>query len=237
MTGWRLEVFEELTSTSTVCAERARAGEADGLAVLALRQSAGRGSRGRVWQAPEDNLNLSVLLRPKRPAAEAGMFALLAGVAVAEAVELLTSLTVTLKWPNDILLGQVKLGGILIDAVPSGLGLDWLVIGIGINLREAPRIEGRRTAALGEHGIELSPQTVANAVLERLEHWQDAPAETIRLAWLARAHGIGTPIEIQAGGKLLQGSFAGLSPAGELLLQTENRIEAISTGEVLLGPP
>ena len=237
MTGWRLEVFEELTSTSTVCAERARAGEAGGLAVLALRQSAGRGSRGRVWQAPEGNLNLSVLLRPKRPAAEAGMFALLAGVAVAEALERLTSLTVTLKWPNDILLGQAKLGGILIDAVPSGLGLDWLVIGIGINLREAPRIEGRRAAALGENGIELSPQTVAKAVLERLEHWQDASAVAIRLAWLARAHGIGTPIEIQAGGRVLQGSFAGLSSAGELLLQSENRIEAISTGEVLLGPP
>jgi BirA family biotin operon repressor/biotin-[acetyl-CoA-carboxylase] ligase len=237
LTGWRLEVFEELASTSTLCAERARAGEAGGLAVLALRQSAGRGSRGRVWQAPEGNLNLSVLLRPRRPAAEAGMFALLAGVAVAEALESITSLAVTLKWPNDILFRQAKLGGILIDAVPSGLGLDWLVIGIGINLREAPRIEGRRTTALGEHGVELPPQTVANAVLERLEHWQDAPAAAIMQVWLARAHGIGTPIEVLAGGKLLQGSFAGLTPAGELLLRSEDRIEAISTGEVLLGPP
>ncbi len=220
-----------------MCAERARAGEAGGLAVLALRQSAGRGSRGRVWQAPEGNLNLSVLLRPQRPAAEAGMFALLAGVAVAEALESLASPAVVLKWPNDILLGQAKLAGILIDAVPSGLGLDWLVIGIGINLREAPRIEGRRTIALGEYGIELAPQTVANAVLERLEYWQNAPSAAIMQAWLARAHGIGTPIEVQTGGKLLQGSFAGLTLAGELLLQSENRIEAISTGEVLLGPP
>ena len=237
MTGWRLEVFEELPSTSTECAERARAGEAGGLAVLALRQSAGRGSRGRVWQAPEGNLNLSVLLRPRRPAAEAGMFALLAGIAVAEVLESLASLTVMLKWPNDVLLGQAKLAGILIDAVPSGLWLDWLVIGIGINLREAPRIEGRCATGLGEYGVALPPQTVANAVLERLEHWQDAPAEAIMQAWLARAHAIGTPIEVQAGGRVLQGSFAGLSPAGELLLQCENRIEAISTGEVLLGPP
>lgn len=237
MTSWRLEVFEELTSTSTVCAERARAGEAGGLAVLALRQSAGRGSRGRVWQAPEGNLNLSVLLRPQRPAAEAGMFALLAGIAVAEALERLTPLTATLKWPNDVLLGQAKLAGILIDAVPSGVGLDWLVIGIGMNLREAPRIESRRTTALGEHGVELAPQTVANAVLERLSHWQDAPSAAITQAWLARAHAIGTPIEIQAGSRVLQGSFAGLSPAGELLLKSETRIETVCTGEVLLGPP
>lgn len=237
MTGWRLEVFEELASTSTECAERARAGEAEGLAVLALRQSAGRGSRGRVWQAPEGNLNLSLLLRPRRPAAEAGMFALLAGVAVAEALDSLTSLAVSLKWPNDVLLGGAKLAGILIDALPSGARLDWLVIGIGMNLREAPGIQGRRTTALGEYGVDLAPQTVAGAILVRLEHWQDAPSTEIAQAWLARTHPLGTPMEIQAGAKLLQGSFAGLSPAGELLLQCENRIEAVSTGEVLLGPP
>lgn len=237
MTGWRLEVFEELASTSNECTERARAGEAGGLAVLALRQIAGRGSRGRVWQAPQGNLNLSVLLRPRRLAAEAGMFALLAGIAVAEALETLADITVTLKWPNDVLLGQAKLAGILIDAAPAGLGLDWLVIGIGVNLREAPRIEGRQTTSLGEHGVELEPLIVAHAVLERLRHWQDESSAAIRDAWLLRAHAIGTPIEVHAGGRRLQGSFAGLSVGGELLLRAENRIETISTGDVLLGPP
>ncbi len=165
------------------------------------------------------------------------MMALLAGIAVAEALEELASLRVTLKWPNDVLLDQAKLAGILIDAVPAGAGLDWLVIGIGINLREAPRIEGRQTTALGEHGVELTPEVAANAVLERLGHWQDAPAAVITEAWLSRAHGIGTPLAVQSGAKRLQGSFAGLTPSGELLLQCKNRIEAISTGEVLLGPP
>jgi BirA family biotin operon repressor/biotin-[acetyl-CoA-carboxylase] ligase len=207
------------------------------LAVLALRQTEGRGSRGRVWQAPEGNLNLSVLLRPRRPAAEAGMFALLAGIAVAEAFEALTPVAPTLKWPNDVLLGQAKLAGILIDAVPAGAGLDWLVIGIGANLRGAPRIEGRLTTALGEHGVALEPRMAANAVLERLGHWLDASPALIRETWLSRAHAIGAPIEVHAGGQRLQGSFAGLSPTGELLLRTENRIETISTGEVLLGPP
>jgi BirA family biotin operon repressor/biotin-[acetyl-CoA-carboxylase] ligase len=190
-----------------------------------------------MWQAPEGNLNLSVLLRPNRLAAEAGMFALLAGIAVAEAVEFLTRFTVTLKWPNDVLLGQAKFAGILIDAAPAGATLDWLVIGIGINLREAPGIEGRNTTALGEHGVELTPEIVANAVLERLGKWIDAPSAAIRAAWLSRAHAIGTPIEVRAGGQMLQGGFAGLTPTGELLLQSENRIETISTGEVLLGPP
>jgi BirA family biotin operon repressor/biotin-[acetyl-CoA-carboxylase] ligase len=235
LTGWRLEVFAELASTSTECTERARAGEAAGLAVMAHRQSAGRGSRGRVWQAPEGNLNLSVLLRPQRPAAEAGMFALLAGVAVAEALESLTPLAVSLKWPNDVLLGGAKLAGILIDAAPAGAGLEWLVIGIGINLRAAPQIEGRLTTALGDQGIDLAPEPVAAAVLARLAHWQDAPADAIVESWLCRAHPLGTQIEVRTGGQCLQGSFAGLSRTGELLLRSENRIETISTGEVLLG--
>lgn len=164
------------------------------------------------------------------------MFALLAGIVVTEALETLTPLTFTLKWPNDVLLGGAKLAGVLIDAAPAEAGLDWLVIGIGINLREAPRIEGRMTTALGEHGVELAPERAAKAVLERLGHWQDAPSAAIVDSWLSRAHVIGTPIEVHTAGQLLRGSFAGLSRAGELLLCSENRIEVISTGEVLLGP-
>lgn len=236
MTGWRLDVFDELESSSTACAARARAGEAEGLAVLALKQTAGRGSRGRAWQAPEGNLNLSVLLRPQRPAAEAGMFALLAGVAVAEALQALTGLTPTLKWPNDLLLDGAKLGGILIDAASAGDRLDWLVIGIGVNLRAAPVIGGRKTIALGEKGAELAAETAARAILERLGQWRDAPAAAITAAWLARGHEPGTPIMVCAGEERWQGRFAGLSPRGELRLHCGDRIELISTGEVLLGP-
>lgn len=163
------------------------------------------------------------------------MFALLAGIAVAEALEALTPAKITLKWPNDILLGGAKLAGILIDAVPHAEKLDWLVIGIGANLRDAPHIEGRMTTSLAAHGITLAPQTLASTVLDRVTHWQDQPGEKIRTEWLARGHPAGTPLTIHAGGRILQGSFIGLSPAGELLLQSENRIDTISTGDVLLG--
>ncbi len=235
MIAWRLEIFEELGSTSDLCAARAKQGEAEGLAILALRQTAGRGSRGRIWQAPAGNLNLSVLLRPARPAAQAGMFALLAGVAVAEALEALSAPPTMLKWPNDILLGGAKLAGILIDAAPAGPKLDWLSIGIGMNLAQAPEVPGRATTALAEHGLEITPQDAANAILARLARWHDAAGEDIQQAWLARAHPVGTHIAIQRAGGSLSGTFAGLSPAGELLLQDKNRIEPISTGDILLG--
>jgi BirA family biotin operon repressor/biotin-[acetyl-CoA-carboxylase] ligase len=233
--AWRLEVFDELGSTSDLCTGRARAGEAEGLAVMALKQTAGRGSRGRSWQAPVGNLNFSVLIRPSLPAALAGIFSLSAGLAVVEALEQFFAPPTILKWPNDVLIADAKLAGILIDAAPVGQHLDWLVIGIGVNLRNAPEIPGRSTTSLAAHHVDLGPHDAAAAILARLSSWQDADPFDIRSAWLARAHPIGTALEIRGAHQTHIGTFAGLSPAGELLLQTKNRIEPISTGDVMLG--
>ncbi len=235
MIAWRLEIFDELGSTSDTCTARAREGEPEGLAILALKQTAGRGSRGRSWQAPPGNLNLSILLRPNSPSALAGMFSLLAGIAVAEALEAFFAPPTMLKWPNDILIGGAKLAGILIDAAPNGAKLDWLCIGIGMNLAYSPQIPGRLTTSLAAHGCTLAPEDAANAILARLAHWQSANPATIQQSWLARAHPIGTQINIQSPQGDKSGTFAGLSLAGELLLRRNNRIEPISTGDVLLG--
>jgi len=240
VTAWRLTKFETLPSTSDYCVSRAKEGQPAGLAVLARRQTAGRGSRGREWQAPEGNLNLSVLVRPARPAAESGIFALLAGLAVAQAVAgfLPAGPAPLLKWPNDVLLTDAKLAGVLIDAAPAGPAIDWLVIGIGINLCAAPEIPGRAVTTLLAHGADISADQAADAVLQSLSRWLDALAQTgpaaIRDAWLARAHAIGTPVTIRAVHGSKTGSFAGLSPHGALLLARDNQIERIDTGEILL---
>ena len=235
MIAWRLERHDELGSTSDECIARAKAGAEAGLAVQARRQVSGRGSRGREWVAPEGNLNLSVLLRPDRPAVEAGLFSLLAGIAVAEALAPRIQTAPMLKWPNDVLLDGAKLAGILIDAVPRGDRLDWLVIGIGVNLAAAPDIPGRRTTSLSAHGGHFSADDAADAVLAGLEAWHDAPGARIRDAWLARAHPVGTPLTVRGARGELRGSFAGLSAQGELLLRNKDRIDPISTGEILLG--
>jgi BirA family transcriptional regulator, biotin operon repressor / biotin---[acetyl-CoA-carboxylase] ligase len=233
--AWRLERHDELGSTSDECIARAKAGEAAGLAVQARRQLAGRGSRGRGWTAPEGNLSLSVLLRPGRPAAEAGLFSLLAGIAVAEALAPRSTTVPMLKWPNDVLLAGAKLAGVLIDAMPEGDRLDWLVVGIGVNLAAAPEIPGRRTTSLRAHGGNLSADDAADAILAGLAAWHDAPGSRIREAWLARAHPVGTPLTVRGAQGERQGSFAGLSETGELLLRDKDRIEPVSTGDILLG--
>ncbi len=235
MIAWRLELYPELGSTSGEIIQRAKAGEPAGLAVLAFRQTAGRGSRGRAWSAPEGNLNLSILLRPGHPAAQAGLFSLMSGIAVVEALEALGAKNLMLKWPNDVLHNGAKLAGILIDAAPGETGLDWLAMGIGINLAAAPEIPGRRAVALAAQGLRITPEAAARAILARLEPWLEAPSSAIHAAWLARAHPPGTPLEIAYAGQRLSGSFAGLSTYGELLLRCEDRIETINAGDVLLA--
>jgi BirA family transcriptional regulator, biotin operon repressor / biotin---[acetyl-CoA-carboxylase] ligase len=239
--AWRLESYDALESTSDTCVARAKAGEPEGLAVLALRQTSGRGSRGRQWQSLAGNLNLSLLLRPRLPASESGVFPLLAGVAVAKAVEtFLPDYAVPmLKWPNDVLLGGAKLAGILIDAAPRGALLDWLVIGVGINLAQTPEIPGRLTTKLAAHGGHAEPLAAAQAVLNHLAFWLDrlslSGAAPILDTWLERAHPIGTELQVRGAQDTINGRFAGLSSIGELLLNVENRIERFQTGEILLG--
>jgi len=232
---WRLKILDEVGSTSDVCIAAAEAGEPAGYAVMAHLQTAGRGSRGRNWQAPAGNLNLSVLLRPERDAAEAGLASLRAGVAVADALAQLGATGITLKWPNDLLLGDAKLGGILIDTVLRGHSLDWLVVGIGVNLAQAPALTDRKLTSLRDHGLNIEPASAAAAILERLAHWETVATSAMIDAWTARAHPAGTPLVVRTAAGALYGAFAGLTAAGELRLATADETMVISTGDVLLG--
>ena len=225
--------------------ERARAGAPDGLAILAENQTAGRGSRGRQWVCPPGNLYLSVLLRPRNHAEEAGagQWALLAGVALVETLALFAASpeALMLKWPNDVLSDGAKLAGILVDAAMTvDAGSDWLVVGVGANLASAPVIEGRQVAALvTPDGVPAPAEEVAKVFLTNLERWRGVLAiagfAPIRDAWLEHAHPLGTAVSIKDALRTRTGVFAGLSVRGELLLSSGDAIHTISTGDVLLG--
>jgi BirA family biotin operon repressor/biotin-[acetyl-CoA-carboxylase] ligase len=169
------------------------------------------------------------------------MFPLLAGIAAADAIKaaLPAGPTPMLKWPNDVLLISQKCAGLLIDATQAQNHIEWLVIGIGINVAYAPELPGRPTTCLAAHGAKTTAIAVAQAVLDHLSTWlgifQTSGPTKIIPAWLARAHAFGTPLEVKFHDETATGAFAGLSPTGELLLQMENRIETYRTGEILLG--
>jgi BirA family biotin operon repressor/biotin-[acetyl-CoA-carboxylase] ligase len=238
--GWRLKVFESLDSTSDLCRSLAVAGEPEGLAVLARRQEKGRGRGGREWLSAPGNLFLSVLLRPRGPVREGGLWSLLAAVALAETVaSLLPDPSVlTLKWPNDLLLEGRKLAGILLDSAGDASGgLAWLVIGFGLNLAAAPEVPNRAIASLAEVAMAPPPERVAEALLARLDHWRRVRLiegfAPVRAAWLSRAQPIGAPITLKLGGSDVGGSFAGLGDDGSLLLHAGGRVCAFAAGEIV----
>lgn len=226
--GWRLRQFETVESTSDLCVTLAQAGEPAGLALLAARQTHGRGSRGRDWQTLPGNLALSVLLRPSHP--EVGHWALLAAVALAEA---LTPAPVQLKWPNDLMLDGRKLGGVLVDtAWTPGGGLAWLVIGFGANLCAAPDLPDVTVAP----GVREA-RDVAHQVLARLDYWTASLAQNgfgpVRRAWLDRGPVLGGLLLLMLGRDQIAGTFAGLADNGALLLQSGGKVHAFATGQVL----
>ncbi|UFN50075.1 biotin--[acetyl-CoA-carboxylase] ligase [Roseomonas sp. OT10] len=239
---WRLEVHDSLPSTSTLLTARAEAGEPEGLAVLALRQTAGRGTQGRSWTAPAGNLSLSLLLRPQTPLREMPRWSLLAGVALAEALGsfLAAPARLRLKWPNDLLLDDRKCAGILVEAGPGAGGVPgWLVIGIGANLAAAPSLPDRPTASLAMAGIvPPSPEAAARAVLQRLDHWRGRLAREgfgpVRDAWLRFGPPIGTPLALRgtAGQPDRRGRFAGLAEDGALQLDTAGGVTLVASGEL-----
>lgn len=238
--GWRLVIHDTLRSTSDYCRARALAGEPEGLAVLARRQTAGRGTNGRVWQSPLGNLHVSVLLRPVEPARTASQWSLLAGVALADALGrwLPQPRALTLKWPNDALLDGRKLAGILTESVTAPDGtLAFLIIGIGVNLAAAPALPDRPTAALADVTTPPVPEVFARALLDHLDRWRDVRARDgfapVRAAWLARGPGEGAPVLLRLGAMTRSGAFAGLGADGSLLLAAEGRVQAFAAGEVL----
>ncbi|WP_287787016.1 biotin--[acetyl-CoA-carboxylase] ligase [Acidiphilium sp.] len=241
--GWRLETYERLPSTSDLCVARARAGEAEGLAIVAGQQTKGRGRGQRVWLSPPGNLALSALLRPRTPLAIAGQWALLAGVALFEALAAIApalAVELRLKWPNDVMLTGAKLAGILIEGATDAAGhSDWLVLGFGANLVAAPAFPDRRTIALAERMTPPAPIALAERILGGLAAWgavlRQSGFARIREAWLAYAHPLGTALSVDCGGVKCHGYFAGLDEVGALLLETGGGIRKFPTGEVMLG--
>jgi len=236
--GWLLEVHPELPSTSSHLVALAREGAPDGLAVLALRQTAGRGRSGRPWCDSPGNLALSILVRPSHPAREAPQWSLLAGVALIEAARAVDPEpgALSLRWPNDLLRQGAKCAGILAESAlsPEG-GLAWMVLGIGANLSHAPPVPGRATACLGR----TEPQEAfAARLLDRISAWRRVRDTEgfgpIREAWSAHGPARGQRIVARCGQGTVAGGFAGLGEDGSLLLDTgQGAVLRIAVGEVV----
>jgi BirA family biotin operon repressor/biotin-[acetyl-CoA-carboxylase] ligase len=227
----RIRVVERTGSTNADLLADQTVTEGDWL--VALTQDAGRGRQGREWVSESGNFFGSTLVSLRRSDPPAASLSLAAGLSLIEAVELVApDLPLMLKWPNDLLLGTSKLGGILLER--NG---DRVVAGFGLNLGKAPKIEGRDVAAL--NGVML-PQAftplLAGSFARLLGLWRSSEPEAFAMAWLARAHPVGARLTIQsAPGETTTGRFEGIERDGALRLRREDgNIDVVRAGDVEL---
>jgi len=240
----------ETGSTNAEAMNRALAGERLPFWLIADRQTAGRGRSGRAWVSEQGNLHASLALPLGCGPAIASQLSIVAGVAVIDALAAVIPPSTgcpqpRLKWPNDILIGPAKLGGILIETASlspgngpsSGLVA---IIGIGLNLAHAPPIEGRAVTSLSSHACSIYLKSMIDALASALAHslilWDEgAGFQAVRMFWLERALPIGTPLTVNAGPEPASGTFAGLDHDGALLLADPGgRIARYTFGDVTL---
>ena len=230
-------------STNAEAARRAP-DTAGPLWILGLRQTAGRGRRGRAWSDPEGNFAATLVMRPPGGPASAALRSFVAALALHEALAIATGspAALALKWPNDVLLNGGKVAGILLESLGSRSG-DALAVGIGVNLRHAPPTDPAAAhppvSIERETGVSLTPEALLDLLAPAFAHWEGQLATfgfaPIRSAWLARAARLGQPIVARTQTDALSGTFETLAEDGALLLRTATGPVRVAAADVFFS--
>lgn len=239
--GQPLYYFHQIGSTNDEAARLADRGAPQGTTVVASAQTAGRGRFGRTWFSPPGaGLYVSVICRDRRAAP---YLSLAGGVAVAEGVRVATGLPVEIKWPNDIVIEtgrgrRRKLAGILAEGSTSSDGLQYVVLGFGINLRPAaypPEIADLATSLETELGRQVDAGPVLAATLVALNRWLSHLAAgnsaPLLAAWRGLApSAVGAPVEWDAPSGVRSGRTLGVDDDGALRVSVDGGVERIISG-------
>jgi BirA family transcriptional regulator, biotin operon repressor / biotin---[acetyl-CoA-carboxylase] ligase len=236
---FRLEAFARIDSTNDAAKARALEGAPEGTLIAAEEQARGRGRGGRGWVSARGNLHASLVLRPQCSARDAAQLGFAAALAVFEAAESVLSpqAPLSLKWPNDVLLGGAKFAGILLESKARDDGaLEWLVVGIGVNLVSSPTGTEFPATNLAAHGAGVTAEQflpiLAGRLLAWYEAWRARGFAALRDPWLARAHRPGARLRVRTGARFDEGRFAGLDAEGRLLFDGPMGRVALSAADV-----
>jgi len=240
--NFRLLEFDEIDSTNVQAKRLAVSGAEDGALIWAHRQTEGRGRRGRRWTSEHGNLFLSLILRPACTPLQAAQLTFVAALAVRDMLSLYLDGDefISCKWPNDVLVGGRKISGILLESSTAGSGvIEWLILGVGVNLRHHPDIGGRHpptslyAEGAGEVDTAMALERFVEAFSRQREVWRRGGFETVRQSWLAHAYGIGRTAHIVFEHDSKSGIFTGIDEGGALCLRGEDGLErCFSAGDV-----
>lgn len=223
--------LSQVTSTQDVAHELARDGKlSHSMVIIAKEQTKGRGRYDRTWLSPEGGLYISIVLKPPLKLEYWSQISYVIGISLCEAIMHIDPTTVPkLKWVNDVLIGNKKVAGILLELIEG----ETLVVGMGVNLKANARVD----ELLGAHlDGKFKAEELLDVFLRRLKYnynlWCDTGFEPIRTLWLRMAYGIGKAINVNLRTQTQSGTLIGIDDLGRLQLLDGATMRLISAGDV-----
>lgn len=242
--GRRIVYESETPSTQAIAKALASQGAAEGTIVVAETQSGGRGRVGRPWSSPRGGIYFSIILRPDINPGEALRLPLVAGIAVAQAIKRETNLGPRLKWPNDILIDTKKVGGILTELSAEPDRLDWVIIGIGLNVNTphdsfSQEVEESAISLMEAGGKEIPRVKLLQGILTEFESLYGSLVESgfepLRQTWKDLSNTIGENVVVTLPSGQVKGLAEDIDSDGALILKkADGAVERIVAGVVKL---
>lgn len=242
--GKKILFYQTVDSTNTLAADLADNAE-EGTVIIADSQKKGKGRLGRLWVSPsKSNIYMSIILKPRLDTQDATLLTLMSAVACAKALKDLTGLKVFIKWPNDLMLSNKKVGGILTEIkIEKGKILN-AIVGIGINInidvKEFPlNLRKIATSLKYETGRAYSRTDIIAGVLNEIDTWyqilQEAGSMPIFSEWKQLSFFLGTEVIVTLNKKILKGIAESIDEKGMLLLRLESgQLKRISSGDLTI---
>ncbi len=243
--GNEIIFFDTINSTNTLAMELAGRGCSEGTVIIADEQTGGKGRLGRKWLSPSGkNLYMSIILKPAVSPRDATILTLFSAVACTSAIRKISSIPASIKWPNDIMVSDRKLGGILTEIKADMDRIFHAVIGIGININieadDMPdEIKAIATSIKNETGDVLSRTKVAVEILREMDRWYSillsSGKKPIIEEWLRLSSTIGKAVRVTIGDKVFTGIAGNIDDEGMLMLKLpDNTVKKISAGDVTI---
>lgn len=240
--GWKIYYYSETGSTNDEAFNLGIAGAPEGTVVVADSQLKGRGRFQRSWHSPAGtNIYTSVILRPSLKISESSRIPVMAGVAVGDVLDRYCPGSISLKWPNDILVNEKKVSGILSQAKITAKRIDFIVLGIGINVNMKKElfpedIRDTATSLALEAGREIARQDVLISLYENLEKWYKQLTlngfGSVKSRWLRMTSMIGRNVQVVFKDEIIEGKATDMDDNGSLILMVnENKTIQISAGD------
>lgn len=241
--GKEIHYYSEVDSTNEVAKRLAHDGAPEGTIIIAESQRSGRGRRGKKWLSPSGGVWMTIILRPDIPPSKAPQLTLVTGVAVAETLDKECRLDVGIKWPNDILIGEKKVCGILTEASTNPKGLEYVLVGVGIDLNVdvnafPPELREGATSLKQELEKEIYSVKLVQRFLQNFENLYDdfktGKFPEILKEWRKLSKTIGSYVEVQKKGRVVRGEAVGITKEGVLILEMDDgSLRKVISGECI----